>query len=96
MLQLRRLRGHRRRPPRIAVAQGVDADAAAEIDVFLSLHIHRRGALAAFQRHGEPSIGGHQRPVVERLNIFQGHVSQILSAGFVRRLIKTWCRCPRR
>ena len=85
MLQLSRLSGHRCRPAGIAVAQGVDADAAAKINILFAVHVYSGGSMAAFQRHGEPSVGGHQSPVMNGLNFFQGHAFQILSACLIYR-----------
>ena len=89
MLQSRGLLLHRPHPALVTVAQGVDPDAAAEVDVGAALHVDGRGPVSAGQRHGEPAVGGHQRGVVLFLYLVERHNPSPPLTG-------TWCRCLRR
>lgn len=73
---------HRRHPSGIAVAQGIDPDAAAEIDIFLPVHIHGDSAAPAFQGHGKAPVGGHQRAVMQRLYLLVSHAGSFFLRGY--------------
>ena len=64
---------HRFRPGGVGIAEGIYSDAAAEIDVFLSLRVDRCGSFTVVERDREPTVGWHHRAAVERLYLLKIH-----------------------
>ena len=70
-----RLARHSLDPLRVAVSQGVDADACGEVDVFLAVHIPGPGVAPLDQGGVHPAIGGQDVSLVLRFDLFKSHRS---------------------
>ena len=71
MRELFRLRLHRVHPFPVRVAEGIDAYAAAEVDILPPVRVVELRALAAHEQNGAPAVCGHDVMLVDILHNFQ-------------------------